>query len=489
MKLNFIVIDLFLALVTLSLMPSCSSENDPFVLQKEQEELIGKGLDFSYEGASQTVSFEVQDDADWSSSILDDATNVVPDWCTITNGEQNGTKNIHVDCKENDSEKPRSAVILIQSGSHTLKVNVRQEAKPTIHFSQAEYSLPKDGGDLKIPFTYNTSFETEVTYYAADSHYNWTDKVEVNTTSANGILNYHLGANNGLGRVCKIAFNKGGVTLASVLIKQSPDNSVFTPNMSISTLSNFAGSIASMGSLGIILGEDNVEGWKKVKSLQITGDLYYKDLLFLKKFTGAGDFTNRQEMASSPKTLDLRTVETIYSADPESDSYGWQQHGKNIIPDKLFESATALSSIFLPTSLEKIGSYAFHDCTSLNYVEIPYTVQSIGNHAFFGCAKLTDIKTFSSNELQEIGQMAFDTGIECGYFYLSAELKTLDMYSFQGFRTKKLYAPWNEEESLPSVTFPTALYQNCTLVVPKGSLATYRETGNWGKFKNIIEAD
>lgn len=488
MKLNSFVSYFSLVFTILFLMPSCSSDDYPFILQKDQQDAIGKGLDFSYEASSQTVSFNVEENTDWSSSIIDNSSNAAPDWCTITNDVQGGAQNIHVDCKNNDSEASRSAVIVIQSKGHTLNVNVRQAGKPTIHLSsQTEYTLPTEGGEISIPFTYNTSFDTGITCYAADGHYQWIDLVKVDTADAKGTLSYRISSNSGLGRVSMIVLSKNGLTLGKVIIKQKPNEEMLTQKLTVPTLTNSTDNIASMGLLGVILGEDNVEGWKKVKHLQIVGDLYYKDLLFLKKFAGAGDFSNQQEMAGSHKTLDLSGVGTIYSQDPENGYSEWRDYGKNVLPDRLFESSTALDSVLLPLTLKEIGNYTFNDCASLIYAEVPYSVNSVGSHAFFDCPNLATLKTWRTNDLQSIGQMAFSTGGEFGSFYLSENLKTFDIYSFQGFHPKKLYAPWDDADFIPSILFPTTLYQSCTLVVPKGSAALYRNAGNWGKFENVVE--
>jgi hypothetical protein len=488
MKLNSFVFYLSLVFTLLFLMPSCSSDDYPFILEKNQQNAIEKGLDFSYEESSQTVSFNVKNNTDWSSSIMVGASNATPDWCSITNDEHGGTQSIHVDCKKNDSETQRSAVIVIQSNGHTLNVSVRQAGKPTLHlFSQTEYTISKDGGEISIPFTYNTSFDTGITCYAADSHYHWIDLVKVDTANAKGTLSYRLWPNSGLGRVSMIVFSKNGLTLGKVIIKQKPNDEMLTQKLTISTLTNSTDSIASIGLLGVILGEDNVEGWKKVKHLQIVGDLYYKDLLFLKKFAGAGDIQNRLDMAGSHKVLDLNCVETIYSEDLANGYSGWRENGKNILPDRLFESSTALDSVLLPLTLHGIGNYTFDGCSSLIYAEVPYSVKSVGSHAFFNCPNLVTLKTWRTNDLQSIGQMAFSTGGEFGSFYLSEELKDFDIYSFQGFHPKKLYAPWDDADLIPSILFQSTLYQNCTLVVPKGCAALYRNAGNWGKFENVLE--
>ncbi len=52
---------------------------------------------------------------------------------------------------------------------------------------------------------------------------------------------------------------------------------------------------------------------------------------------------------------------------------------------------TSLTSISLPNTIRKIGSYAFYGCTSLNSITIPSSVSIIDATAFEGCTNLADV--------------------------------------------------------------------------------------------------
>lgn len=76
----------------------------------------------------------------------------------------------------------------------------------------------------------------------------------------------------------------------------------------------------------------------------------------------------------------------------------WKDHIKSVvvkdgftlIPGELFEGCTALTSVSLPVSLERISDNAFSGCSRLSSITIPGNLMSIGKEAFSGC---TDLKT------------------------------------------------------------------------------------------------
>ena len=92
----------------------------------------------------------------------------------------------------------------------------------------------------------------------------------------------------------------------------------------------------------------------------------------------------------------------------------------------------------IPNSVTSIGSFAFIDCSSLESVTIPNSVTSIGECAFVECYYLEKV-------------------------------------------TSKIVNPF----AISDETFPS--YFNGTLYVPKGTVAQYKATDGWKKFKNIVE--
>lgn len=119
----------------------------------------------------------------------------------------------------------------------------------------------------------------------------------------------------------------------------------------------------------------------------------------------------------------------------------------------------------IPSSVTKIGTYAFSKCTNLTSIELPSGVTSLGSDAFNGCTNLTSI-TLPSN-VKEIGTDAFKgcTGLT------------------------SIYAFMEKPCTIDETTFDSETKINATLYVPKGSLLDYWDDNQWKKFMNIEEFD
>ena len=66
---------------------------------------------------------------------------------------------------------------------------------------------------------------------------------------------------------------------------------------------------------------------------------------------------------------------------------------------------TSAISVFVPSSVTSIGSFAFYGCTSLTSITIPNSVTSIGDSAFEFCSSLTSITI--PNSVTSIGNRSF----------------------------------------------------------------------------------
>ena len=61
------------------------------------------------------------------------------------------------------------------------------------------------------------------------------------------------------------------------------------------------------------------------------------------------------------------------------------------IENSTFKGCTSLKEIILPSTLRKIGFFAFENCTSLTSITVPEGVRSILNNAFYGCTALSEV--------------------------------------------------------------------------------------------------
>jgi hypothetical protein len=81
--------------------------------------------------------------------------------------------------------------------------------------------------------------------------------------------------------------------------------------------------------------------------------------------------------------------------------------GVKVIPDSMFFDCSALETIILPPSLEKIGKYAFADCTGLKRLDLHHltNLRLIDRSAFDGCSMLEEV--LLPNNLKTLGSTAF----------------------------------------------------------------------------------
>ena len=63
-----------------------------------------------------------------------------------------------------------------------------------------------------------------------------------------------------------------------------------------------------------------------------------------------------------------------------------------------FWNCSSLTSIEIPSGVTSIGDMAFYYCSSLTSIEIPSSVTSIGDGAFFDCSSLTSITVDNANK-------------------------------------------------------------------------------------------
>lgn len=144
--------------------------------------------------------------------------------------------------------------------------------------------------------------------------------------------------------------------------------------------------------------------------------------------------------------------------------------------------------ISIPSSVTKIGDYAFYNRTDLTSIELPSGVTKIGDKAFSGCTNLSSLTLPSG--VKEIGYAAFSDCESLRSINLPSDLKYIGMYAFDGCTDlTSIYAFMEKPCKIEETTFDNETKINATLYVPKGSLLDYWDDNEWKKFMNIEEFD
>ena len=181
------------------------------------------------------------------------------------------------------------------------------------------------------------------------------------------------------------------------------------------------------------------------------------------------------------------------------------------IGDHAFSGCRNLTTINLPKGITSIGNATFFGCSSLTAINLPEGITNIGNSAFCNCSNLTTINlpkgitsigesTFSScRNLTIIDLPEGITSIEQWTFYGCSRLTSIDLPEGITSIGERAFCNCSSLKDMhlrasipPDVESDIFNYSsNCTLHIPKGSLAAYRQSPDWdevwSQFKEIIE--
>ncbi len=159
-----------------------------------------------------------------------------------------------------------------------------------------------------------------------------------------------------------------------------------------------------------------------------------------------------------------------------------------------FQNCKGLTSVTIPNSVTSIGERTFADCTSLTSVTIPNSVTSIGEFAFYCCRGLTSITI--PNSVTSIGYRAFAGCTDIKTISIGSRVNSIYPYAFAG--CSNLTDVYCFRVNVPSMVgygyTPTNIFEgsnieNATLHVPTSSMEAYKSKEPWKNFKNIVSSD
>ena len=97
---------------------------------------------------------------------------------------------------------------------------------------------------------------------------------------------------------------------------------------------------------------------------------------------------------------------------------------------ELYINGLLLENLSLPSSFERINSYAFHGCTSLKQITLPDNVWIIGTYAFANCVNLSTIDISDSSYLSTIQSYAFSNCSSLKSIVLPQFMGSIGAYAF-----------------------------------------------------------
>ena len=140
----------------------------------------------------------------------------------------------------------------------------------------------------------------------------------------------------------------------------------------------------------------------------------------------------------------------------------------------------------LPSTILAIGDYAFREC-SITKFTLPDNMKEIGRGAFLN-SKVEEVKL--PDNLQIVTSATFQGCKQLKTVHIGSKTNRIAEYAFDDCPLTDLYIdaaypPTCDENAF--TTKGTNFLTTCTLHVPTGKKALYRNNKNWGKFKNIVE--
>lgn len=210
--------------------------------------------------------------------------------------------------------------------------------------------------------------------------------------------------------------------------------------------SELTANVTEPGTLGELILKQT-ENLQDVVTLHVTGQLNADDLKVLK------------EQLRRMRNLDMKGV--VMTEMPEEQFYDNDTLRSVVLPSTLkklgnyaFASCSKLNSATLPEGLEEIGNYAFNYCDSLSQINLPMTLKKLGNYVFYDC----NLQSVVLPEgLTEMGYSCFAYNEDLTSVTLPSTLKVIPESSFRNCYLSELTIP-EGVEGIEGSAFSNAFY-------------------------------
>lgn len=133
-----------------------------------------------------------------------------------------------------------------------------------------------------------------------------------------------------------------------------------------------------------------------------------------------------------------------------------------VLPEKVFDNCTGLTTVLLPNNITEIPAYAFRDCKSLINVTLPEGITTIWNDAFAGCTALETVTIPST--VTDMSKSAFSNYFQV--FGNNTSLKTIFAFSLVPPKTS-------------GTTFGEGIATGGTFYCPPGTSSRYRNNSQF----------
>ena len=487
------------------------------IMQVQKDAIIIGKKEYKISANGETVGIELSSNINYDISLPTDCSWIKVIDKPITKGLEQHI--IYLKTDKNDTPNQRNCEIIISNKASNISETIKiiQESGGYVHIHNKLYEIVGETTSVHIDIDANVYYTPIV-----PAEYYWIKYVRSNGNR----LYFDIEEN------YSNEIRKGHIIIDSpAILKQDTIQIIQTPK------SNWIKKTIHLDVAGTLENLINSEQLFQINELTLTGSLNDDDFIVLNDMTSKRGNLSYLDLADTDvKSLMNKAFSWTLSESSLSDfdsklisiilpknckEIGWE----------VFDGCTRLQIVSLPSTLEKIGMFAFAQ-TAIKSINIPFKVTRIeeatflmcqnlssitmknvafiGNNAFTQCSNLSQIDLPKS--LVTIEHNAFsDTGIQQvelpnGFTELSdnlfmgctklekvilpASLKFMNDGCFSGCEQLKdiyIYAPTPPSyRDIYDDAFRDVLLDNCVLHISKGSYAAYRHADGWNKFTNIV---
>lgn len=297
---------------------------------------------------------------------------------------------------------PTEIFVFVTDGKERTIMRSINFVEGVIIVSSKTFTIGYEGGTVEVPLSTNIDYAVEI----PDADKSWISVAATRAVMRDETLTFTVAKNTTLtARYSTVKLVDAlGVTSETILITQKA-GSARTVH------------IATAGTLEDLIGSNNKN---VIEELTLTGKINTFDFEFIKTMSNLKflDMSGLDNITMSASCLANTKITTVLLP-----------LGLTAIPNRAFYQA-AITSIYIPETVQTIGEYAFYQCKSIKgNLVIPDATTSIGNYCFQECT-FNGALTLGSG-LKTIGEYAFS---QCAKFtgdlIIPNSVTTLGKYAF-----------------------------------------------------------
>ncbi len=273
---------------------------------------------------------------------------------------------------------PTEILVFVTDGKERTIMRSINFVEGVIIVSSKSYTVDYAGGTMQVPLSTNIDYTVEI----PEADKSWISVAETRAVMRDETLTFTVAKNETLAARYTMVklIDALGVTSETILISQRAGAAQSVHVATAGTLESFVGT----SNKGL------------VEELTVTGNLNFVDFEFIRTMSNLQmlDLSGLSNTTLPASCLEKTTIPTVLLP--------WNL---TAIPNRAFYQS-AITSIYIPETVQTIGEYAFYRCKSIKgNLVIPDATTLIGNYCFQECT--FDGTLTLGTELKTIGEYAF----------------------------------------------------------------------------------